>query len=149
MDVVVRDAKPDDFDEWRVLWQGYLDFAGSQLDESITQATWARVHAVNSSLICRVAELDKQLVGFALCVMHEGTWVTQPLCYLEDLFVDARVRGKGAGRALINALQDEGRQKGWAKLYWVTRSHNPARKLYDQLAALDNVVRYSVRLAGH
>lgn len=149
MDVVVRAAKPDDFNAWRVLWQGYLDFAGSQLDESITQATWSRVHSAKGSLICRVAELDNRMVGFALCVMHEGTWVTQPLCYLEDLFVDASVRGKGAGRALIDALQEEGRQKGWAKLYWVTRSHNPARKLYDQVATLDDIVRYSVRLDTH
>ena len=32
------------------------------------------------------------------------------------------------------------------ELYWVTRSHNPARKLYDRLATQDDVVRYSVRL---
>ena len=26
--------------------------------------------------------------GFTLSVLHAGTWTTQPICYLEDLFVD-------------------------------------------------------------
>lgn len=149
MSIVVREAKSEDFIAWRQLWQGYLDFAGSQLDETITLATWERIHASNASLVCRLAELDTRIVGFALCVLHEGTWVTQPICYLEDLYVDASMRGKGAGRALIEDLQREGREKGWAKVYWVTRSHNPARKLYEQLATQDDIVRYSVRLNAH
>ncbi len=149
MSIVVREAKPDDFIAWRQLWQGYLEFAGSQLDEAITQETWARIHTANASLICRLAERDAHIVGFALCVLHEGTWVTEPLCYLEDLYVDQRSRGKGVGRALIEDLQREGREKGWAKVYWVTRTHNPARKLYEQIATQDDIVRYSVRLNAH
>ena len=101
MSVVVREAKPEDFVAWRHLWQGYLDFAQSQLDEAITLATWDRIHAVKPSLICRLAEINGRIAGFALCVLHEGTWVTEPICYLEDLYVDASVRGKGAGRARI------------------------------------------------
>jgi len=145
MDVVVRVAKPEDFKAWRQLWQGYLDFAGSTLDEAITQATWQRVHSPDASLLCRLAVVDDRPVGFALCVLHEGTWVTQPICYLEDLYVDSSMRGKGAGRALIESLRREGQEKAWAKVYWVTRTHNPARKLYDQIATLDDVVRYALR----
>jgi hypothetical protein len=29
------------------------------------------------------------VMGFAMCILHEGTWSTAPICYLEDLFVDA------------------------------------------------------------
>ncbi|VTP65689.1 Predicted acetyltransferase [Leclercia adecarboxylata] len=84
------------------------------------------------------------MVGFAICVLHEGTWVTQPLCYLEDLFVDDAARGKGAGRALIEAIINEAREKGWSKVYWVTREGNPARALYDKLAVVDDYVRYRI-----
>lgn len=146
MDVEVREARPGDYAAWLALWQGYLDFAGSTLSDVVTRATWARIHTPESTLLCRVAVVDGQLAGFALCVMHEGTWVTQPICYLEDLYVDAQLRGRGAGRALIEAIRQEGEKSGWAKLYWVTRTNNPARKLYDQVAELGDVVRYSISL---
>jgi len=72
--------------------------------------------------------------------------VTQPLCYLEDLFVDDAARGKGAGRALIEAIINEARVKGWSKVYWVTREGNPARALYDKLAVVDDYVRYRITI---
>ena len=146
MNVEVREARPDDLAAWLKLWQGYLDFAGSTLSDAVTHATWARIHSPESTLLCRVAVVDGQLAGFALCVMHEGTWVTNPICYLEDLYVDVQLRGRGTGRALIEALRQEGEKRGWAKLYWVTRTTNPARKLYDQVAELGDVVRYNISL---
>ncbi|MFP8516910.1 GNAT family N-acetyltransferase [Enterobacter hormaechei] len=66
--------------------------------------------------------------------------------YLEDLFVDAAERGAGAGKALIDALIDEGKREGWSKLYWVTRMNNPARKLYDHYGEADDYVRYRISL---
>lgn len=56
------------------------------------------------------------------------------------------MRGMGAGKALIEAICDEGRKKSWSKIYWVTRAGNPARVLYDKLAAVDDFVRYSVKI---
>ncbi|MNR43589.1 Acetyltransferase (GNAT) family protein [compost metagenome] len=79
-------------------------------------------------------------------MLHEGTFSTAPVCYLEDLFVDANVRGSGAGKALIEALQAEGKREGWSTLYWVTRQNNPARKLYDMFSEADDFVRYRVSL---
>lgn len=142
--VKVRDAQAEDFDAWLRLWNGYLDFYGTRLDEAVTLATWRRVLAADSGLFCRLAETEQGVVGFAICVLHEGTWVTQPLCYLEDLFVDDAARGKGAGRALIEAVISEAREKGWSKVYWVTREGNPARALYDKLATVDDYVRYRI-----
>lgn len=91
-------------------------------------------------------EKDGNVIGFAMCVLHEGTWSTAPVCYLEDLYVDAAERGAGAGKALIDALIDEGKREGWSKLYWVTRMHNPARKLYDHYGEADDYVRYRISL---
>lgn len=144
MMVKVREAKADDYDAWLKLWKGYLDFYGTGLNEAVTLTTWRRVLSPDSALFCRLAETEQGVVGFAICVLHEGTWVTQPLCYLEDLFVDDAARGKGAGRALIEAVINEAREKGWSKVYWVTREGNPARALYDKLATMDDYVRYRI-----
>lgn len=144
--VKIREAQADDYAAWLTLWQGYLDFYGTDLDEAVTLATWRRILSPDSGLFCRLAETEKGVVGFSICVLHEGTWVTRPLCYLEDLFVDDAARGQGAGRALIEAIIDEARDKAWSKVYWVTRTGNPARALYDQLATVDDYVRYRITI---
>ncbi|MCU6670765.1 GNAT family N-acetyltransferase [Enterobacteriaceae bacterium H4N4] len=144
--VNVREARAEDYDAWLALWKGYLSFYGTDLEAAVTVATWRRVLSADSGLFCRLAESEQGVVGFAICVLHEGTWVTTPLCYLEDLFVADAARGKGAGRALIEAIIEEAREKSWSKVYWVTREGNPARALYDQLAVVDDYVRYRVTI---
>ncbi|WHS98743.1 MAG: hypothetical protein LZT29_01691 [Pantoea stewartii] len=142
----VRNALPDDYADWLALWKDYLLFYGHHLDESVTLSTWQRIHSPDSALMCRLAEQNGSVIGFAICVIHEGTWVTQPVCYLEDLFVKENLRGMGAGKALILKVCDEAREQGWAKVYWVTNENNPARRLYDKLAQVDDIVRYNIRL---
>ncbi|HDS9357599.1 TPA: GNAT family N-acetyltransferase [Enterobacter chengduensis] len=146
MTVTIRALRAEDYSRWRPLWDGYTHFYGCSLDESVTACTWERALNPRSSLFCRVAEIDGKVIGFALCVLHEGTWSTAPICYLEDLFVDEAARGAGAGQALIDALIAEGKGEGWSKLYWVTRENNPARKLYDRFGEADDYVRYRISL---
>ena len=146
MAVTVRALREDDYPRWRMLWDGYTHFYDCELDESVTASTWQRALNPDSALLCRVTEIEGKVVGFALCVLHDGTWSTAPICYLEDLFVDAEVRGAGAGKALIDALMEEGKREGWSKLYWVTRQNNPARKLYDKFGEADDYVRYRISL---
>ena len=146
MTLIVRPLQAEDYPQWRPLWDGYTHFYECYLDESVTAATWDRALADSSSLFCRVVEKDGRVIGFAMCVLHEGTWSTAPVGYLEDLFVDAAERGAGAGKALIDALIDEGKREGWSKLYWVTRMNNPARKLYDHYGEADDYVRYRISL---
>lgn len=142
----IRDATPADEAAWRELWAGYLDFYAETLDEEITAATWARILDPGSFVFARVAEQSGMLIGFSISVLHEGTWSAAPTCYLEDLFVAPGARGRGVGRALIQDLVDMGRQAGWARLYWMTRQDNPARKLYDSFGPADDFVRYRLKL---
>ncbi len=144
MSIVVRALQAADYPQWRPLWEGYLAFYDTTLDDATTASAWERALSPDSSLFCRVAEREGRVIGFALCVLHEGTWSPAPVCYLEDLYVDAAARGAGTGQALIDALLAEGRRNGWARLYWVTRHNNPARKLYDRFGASDDYVRYRI-----
>ncbi len=146
MTIKIRKATAEDYDAWLALWKGYLKFYSSDLEDSVTLSTWRRALSAESALMCRIAETEQKIIGFALCVLHEGTWSTQPLCYLEDLFIEEDMRGLGAGKMLIEAICEEGREKGWSKVYWVTREGNTARALYDKLALLDDFVRYSVKI---
>jgi GNAT superfamily N-acetyltransferase len=149
MSLVIRSLLPNDESTWRRLWRDYCDFYEAKVPDAVTQRTWKRILDPDSAVMCIVAELDGMVVGFAHCVVHENTWETQPVCYLEDLFVDAQARGRGVGRALLEWLRNAMRAEGWARLYWMTRRDNaPARALYDSFTQADDFVRYVLRPAS-
>jgi len=143
---LIRAALPSDEAAWRELWKGYCDFYKAQLPEQVTQRTWKRILDPDSQIMCIVAEVEGKVYGFANCVVHENTWETQAVCYLEDLFVAPAARGHGIGKALIEWLRNAMRAEGWSRLYWMTREDNAkARHLYDQFAPADGFVRYVVK----
>jgi GNAT superfamily N-acetyltransferase len=142
----IRSTLPSDEATWRKLWRGYCEFYEADLPEDVTNRTWKRILDPDSAVMCIVAEAEGQVCGFAHCVVHENTWETQPVCYLEDLYVMPHLRGNGIGRALIEWLRNSMRAEGWARLYWHTRAGNAqARKLYDRFAEADDFVRYVIR----
>ena len=67
--------------------------------------------------------------------------------FLDDLFVDPEARGSGAAAALIRAVADEGRARGWTVIRWITAEDNyRARGLYDRLAEKTRWATYDLRL---
>ena len=146
MPLAIRALLPNDEPTWRQLWRAYCDFYEAKVPDAVTQRTWKRILDPDSAVMCIVAELDGRVVGFAHCVVHENTWETQPVCYLEDLFVDPQARGRGVGRALLEWLRNAMRAEGWARLYWMTKRDNAeARRLYDRFTQADDFVRYVIR----
>lgn len=143
--ILIRDVAAADRDAWFSLWAGYNAFYASTISPHISERTWQRMLDPNVPLFGRVAELEGRVAGFSLSVLHEGTWIDAPICYLEDLFVDPASRGAGLGRRLIEDLIALARSRGWSRLYWHTREDNPARKLYDEFATADDFVRYRLQ----
>ncbi|ENV9332412.1 N-acetyltransferase family protein [Klebsiella aerogenes] len=146
MNIDIREPTDRDYSAWRALWEGYTQFYNSPQPDTVTEHTWRRLLDPQSPVIGRVAVVDGEVLGFAICVLHEGTWVTMPICYLEDLFVAPKARGRGVARTLIQTLQAEGKIQGWSRLYWHTRHDNPARRLYDEFIPADDYVRYLMKL---
>ncbi|CAN7558879.1 N-acetyltransferase family protein [Rhizobium sp. LjRoot258] len=145
MTVTIRDARPEDETRWRELWAGYLAFYEVTVDADITDATWRRVFDPASAIFMRVADVDGRVMGFTLCLTHEGTWIRGKDCYLEDLFVDPNARGMGVGRALMDDLVLLCRKNGWSRLYWHTSEQNrAARALYDSYVESDGHIRYRI-----
>ncbi len=81
-------------------------------------------------------------MGIAHYLFHASAWAER-VCYLQDLFVAPEARGKGAARALIEAVADAAREGGAARYYWLTQEHNAtARALYDRVARFRGFIRY-------
>lgn len=145
--LTIRDIAETDLAAWSDLWQSYLSFYDVTLTPDITAQTWARFFDHASRMRCRVAELDRQVAGFAIHHWHESSWAKGMDLYLEDLFVAEAARGHGAGRALIEDLQAIGRTCGFSRLYWHTDGGNTtARRLYDSFMPSDGHVRYRLNL---
>ena len=143
----LRDPVPSDEPAWRALWSAYNEFYEAKVAEPVTAATWRRMLDPAVPVLGRLAERSGVVCGFSICVLHEGTWTTEPVCYLEDLFVGPSARGAGIGRALVQDAVDRARANGWSRLYWHTRAGNAAaRRVYDRFVSADDFVRYRMIL---
>jgi GNAT superfamily N-acetyltransferase len=145
--LTVRPVAPGDFAQWLPLWEGYNAFYGragaTALPGEITRSTWARFFDAAEPVHAIVAESEGRLVGLAHYLFHRSTIMTEPTCYLQDLFTDARTRGQGVGRALIEAVAAAAKREGAGRLYWHTHETNAtAMRLYDQVAERSGFVVY-------
>jgi GNAT superfamily N-acetyltransferase len=141
---VTRELRPDDWDDWRALWGGYLAFYRAELPDDTSRATFDRLCAGADGLFGLLALDEAQRgIGLANCVVHPSTWSRQPKCYLEDLFVAPAARGHDVGRVLLNAVRRAARDRGADRVYWHTQQYNGrARSLYDQVGRPTSFVVY-------
>ncbi len=113
------------------------------LPRDITELTWRRFFDGYEPMHAMVAESAGEIVGLVHFLYHRHTTLAGPICYLQDLYTLASARGKGVGRALIEAVYREARQDGAERVYWQTHETNQtAMKLYDQLASKSGFLVY-------
>ncbi|MBL4647210.1 MAG: GNAT family N-acetyltransferase [Rhizobiales bacterium] len=144
LNLVIRALESSDREAWNVLWQAYLAFYQVELPDEVTESTWSRLTNSDSEFFAFVAHGDDgEMIGMVHALLHLNTWKIEPRCYLEDLFVNASVRGGGVGRALMEVVYAEADRRGAAGVYWFTNDDNyQARKLYDKIGQLSKFVRY-------
>ena len=129
---LIRDVRREDRSDWLELWDQYLVHYKAELPAGRADFLWNRLFDEADPVECLVADVDGAVVGMAQFVPHIDTWEVTPMCYLQDLQVAEPFRGRGIGRALITAVDDLRRSRGWCYLYWQTEHHNQrARSLYD------------------
>ncbi|AOI62206.1 GNAT family acetyltransferase [Burkholderia territorii] len=145
--LTVRPVRHDDFDDWLPLWDGYNRFYGrfgdTALPREITQLTWSRFLDDDEPVHACVAERNGRLVGLVHFLYHRSTTLIGPTCYLQDLFTLESERGKGVGRALIEAVYDTAHAQRAERVYWQTHETNhTAMRLYDTVAEKTGFVIY-------
>ncbi len=147
MVVEVRDVLPGDFQDWKPLWDGYNAFYGrhgaTALPPEVTQMTWSRFFDAYEPVHALVALDGERIVGLAHYLFHRSTIQIAPTCYLQDLFTLAETRGRGVGRALIEAVYERAVAAKSGRLYWLTHeSNSTAMALYDKVAERSGFVVY-------
>jgi GNAT superfamily N-acetyltransferase len=147
----VRFVRRSDFEKWLPLWDGYNAFYGragaTALPRAITERTWSRFFDPYEPVHGLVAESGAELLGLAHYLFHRSTTMIEPVCYLQDLFTAETARGRGAGRALIEAVYREAQLAGSPRIYWQTHETNrTARLLYDKVAEHQGFIVYRKQL---
>ena len=69
-------------------------------------------------------------IGVAICFMGYSTFGAKPLVNVHDLSVAPWARGRGAGKALLEAVARHARTLGCGKVTLEVRDDNPAARLY-------------------
>ena len=142
---IVRDAEPKDRPRWEPLWQDYQSARKSPAE--VTEMTWQRFFDGLEPVHALVAEEEEVLIGFAHYLFHRSTAQIGSVCYLQDMFTVETARGRGVGRALIDAVCVRARAAGASRVYWNTGEANAtARALYDKVATLTRFVQYRKNL---
>lgn len=146
-DIIIRPLRQEDHAEWRRIWTAYLAFYETTVAEDVYRSTWARLfddgHFEPRGLM---AEIDGKAVGLVHYIFHRTCWAEGDNCYLQDLYADPHMRGKGVGRALIEAVYANADEAGAANVYWMTQHFNDtARLLYDRVAKQTPFIKYQRR----
>ena len=93
--------------------------------------------------------VDGVPLGFALFFHNFSTFRGKPGIYLEDLFVEPALRGKGIGKALLVRLAEIARERGYGRLEWSVLDWNrPAIDFYRSLGAEAKAEWTTYRLSG-
>lgn len=83
-----------------------------------------------------IAEWEGTAVGFALFFHNFSTFLAKPGIYLEDLYVQPHMRGKGIGKALLQYLARLAVVRGCGRLEWSVLNWNePSIGFYKSLGA--------------
>ena len=104
---------------------------GSPLPGDVLDAMMPGLRAHPGTVVLLVWD-DDTPVGIAVCFTGLSTFSAKPLLNLHDICVTETHQGKGIGRQLLNAVEDEARRLGCGKLTLEVRTdNNSARHLYQ------------------
>lgn len=98
---------------------------------------------------CLLAFWQDQPAGFAVFFQNYSTFLAQPGLYLEDLFVEPALRGRGIGKALLLRCAALANARGCGRMEWAVLDWNePAKGFYRRLGATEMDAWRICRLTG-
>jgi GNAT superfamily N-acetyltransferase len=137
MAITIRPATPDDIPQILAFIRALAAYEREPGAVTATEAGLLRDgFGPHPFFRCLIAGLDGRPAGFALYFFNYSTWMGRPGIYLEDIFVEPELRGRGIGTALLRkvaaiALENHCPRLQWEVLDWNT----PAIDFYRAMGA--------------
>jgi GNAT superfamily N-acetyltransferase len=120
--------------------------------ERLTHKMSATASDLNRWLLCDnsvaqtlIAEVDSQMVGYAIFFPTFSSFRGRPKMYLEDIFVRPSHRGAGVGEALLRRVAVIAEKQGCFRLEWSVLDWNePAIGFYRNLGASPDAKEWTI-----
>lgn len=113
------------FDSYRMFYKQASDIKAAK--------TFLLERFKNKDSIIYIAFIDDESVGFTQLYPLFSSVSMQPIYLLNDLYIDAKYRNQGIGKALIEESKNLCIKKNYRGLAIQTEKTNPAQHLYQRL----------------
>lgn len=129
--ITVRPFEEADYGQWLPLWNGNNQ---GQRNDGVTAETWNRLLNPVYPVHGFGAFENGTMTGLLHYILHPVTGHIDPVCYMQDVYVDPAFRRRGIARKLVSALAQTGKAEKWARIYWLAESENiAAQTLYRNI----------------
>ena len=143
LDIKIREAELADLETILIFIAQKSEFDGAKkllaaTTDKLQQALFSESPLVRVVL----AEVAGTAVGFAMFYATYSSLLTQPCLWLDDLFVQASVRGMGVGTALLKHLAQIAESTNCGRIEWTVNAKNaPGVAFYEKQGAriLENI----------
>ncbi len=142
MDLTIRDAAAADAPAIALL----LGQLGYPTGPSAVEERLERLRIVGDRIV--VADVDGRAVGLAHLQVAPALELDRPAAKIGALVVDNAHRGRGIGRALVEAMEDEARTRGCGVLFLTTSERrDDAHAFYERVGLEKTGRRYGRTLS--
>ena len=125
---------------------GLLGQLGYPTEPSAVERRLERLQVVGDRVV--VAEVEDKVVGLAHLQVTPALERERPAAKIGALVVDDAHRGRGIGRALVQAIEDEARLRGCELLFLTTAERrDAAHAFYERLGLKHTGRRYGRTLS--
>ncbi len=144
----IRPVTSAQFEQLLPLIAAYQRFYRAEPEDDRNRDFFRRFLAPSEDGLLLGAREEDGFLGYACLYWHFSSTRARETVLMNDLFVVPESRGKGVGRALIEASAEVGRERGAAALDWSTEPANAtAQALYDSSGAeRSEWVNYEIKL---
>lgn len=137
-DHIIRTATTADVDAIATLMVAHALYEQSAIEKEGLAANFEKHLAdPGHELRCLVVECDGRLVGYTTFIRQFSTWDAGFYIYLDCLYLDDSMRGRGIGQELMEHIKEYARAEGCSQVQWQTPDFNTgAIKFYKRLGAM-------------
>lgn len=137
MGLRLRDAVPEDLDLVLHFIRALAEYEKLAHEVKADAATLGRfLFGDPRRAEALIAEWDGKPVGFAVWYYSFSTFLGRPSLYVEDVFVEPAMRGKGIGKAVFAYLAARALAQGCGRMEWSVLDWNaPSIAFYRSLGA--------------
>jgi len=150
MSLTIRSARPDDAGLVLHFIKALAEYEKLSHEAVATEADILRdLFAPDPKVFCEIAEWEAEPVGFTLWFYTYSTFQGRHGIWLEDLFVDPSMRGKGIGKSLMINLARRCVAEGLGRFeWWVLDWNEPSIEFYKSQGGVMQDEWTKVRVDG-